>query len=215
MKNNQKILITGADGFIGSHLTEYLVRCGYKVKAMCMYNSFNSWGWLDSIDKKIIQDIDIVLGDVRDPKSVDNATKGIDTVLHLASLIAIPHSYHSPHSYLSTNISGTLNIMESCLNNNVSAIIHTSTSEVYGDTHKMPISETNMQYAKSPYAATKIASGSSLLRPNHSSINCTELNIAIGFTWPLPARFGVEPCSCSKSMCLSPIFALAAIPIPP
>tara|TARA_B100002051_G_C16680315_1_gene609408 strand:+ start:364 stop:1371 length:1008 start_codon:yes stop_codon:yes gene_type:complete len=156
MKNNQKILITGADGFIGSHLTEYLVRCGYKVKAMCMYNSFNSWGWLDSIDKKIIQDIDIVLGDVRDPKSVDNATKGIDTVLHLASLIAIPHSYHSPHSYLSTNISGTLNIMESCLNNNVSAIIHTSTSEVYGDTHKMPISETNMQYAKSPYAATKI-----------------------------------------------------------
>ena len=156
MKNNQKILITGADGFIGSHLTEYLVRCGYKVKAMCMYNSFNSWGWLDSIDKKIIQDIDIVLGDVRDPKSVDNATKGIDTVLHLASLIAIPHSYHSPHSYLSTNISGTLNIMESCLNNNVSTIIHTSTSEVYGDTHKMPISETNMQYAKSPYAATKI-----------------------------------------------------------
>ena len=156
MKKNKKVLITGADGFIGSHLAEYLVKKGYKVRAMCIYNSFNSWGWLDDIDKSINNEIEIVLGDIRDSKSVSDAVKGMNAVVHLASLIAIPHSYHSPYSYLNTNITGTLNIMEACMNNNIDSIIHTSTSEVYGDTLKMPISENNIQYAKSPYAATKI-----------------------------------------------------------
>ena len=156
MKKNKRVLITGADGFIGSHLTEYLVKQGYTVRAMCIYNSFNSWGWLDNIDKSIKNNIDIVLGDVRDSKSVSDAVRGMDVVLHLASLIAIPHSYHSPYSYLTTNVTGTLNVMEACLNNDIDTVIHTSTSEVYGDTLKMPISESHLQYAKSPYAATKI-----------------------------------------------------------
>tara|TARA_B100000401_G_C52802162_1_gene719128 strand:+ start:840 stop:1847 length:1008 start_codon:yes stop_codon:yes gene_type:complete len=156
MTNNKNILITGADGFIGSHLTEHLVKKNYNVKAMCIYNSFNSWGWLDHIDKKALKNVKIILGDVRDPKSVNNAMKNVDIVLHLASLIAIPHSYHSPYSYLNTNILGTLNIMEASLKNKIEKVIHTSTSEVYGDTLKMPISENNLPFAKSPYAATKI-----------------------------------------------------------
>ena len=114
------ILITGADGFIGSHLTEFLVKKNYKVKVMCIYNSFNTWGWLDSIQKDLLKDVEVILGDVRDPKSVNDSMKGVDVVIHLASLIAIPHSYHSPYSYLNTNILGTLNIMESCLKNNIS-----------------------------------------------------------------------------------------------
>ena len=155
MKNNN-ILITGAEGFIGSHLTEHLVQRNYNVKALCLYNSFNSWGWLDHIDHSITKDIEIVLGDIRDPKIIDDSIKNIDVVIHLASLIAIPHSYHSPYSYLETNVLGTLNIMESCLKHNISSIIHTSTSEVYGDATRMPISEKTLPYAKSPYAATKI-----------------------------------------------------------
>ena len=127
MKNNN-ILITGAEGFIGSHLTEHLVQRNYNVKALCLYNSFNSWGWLDHIDHSITKDIEIVLGDIRDPKIIDDSIKNIDVVIHLASLIAIPHSYHSPYSYLETNVLGTLNIMESCLKHNISSIIHTSTS---------------------------------------------------------------------------------------
>ncbi len=164
------ILITGADGFIGSHLTEFLVKKNYKVKVMCVYNSFNTWGWLDSIEKDLLKDVEVILGDVRDPKSVNDSMKGVDVVIHLASLIAIPHSYHSPYSYLNTNILGTLNIMESCLKNNISKIIHTSTSEVYGDTIKMPISENILPYAKSPYAATKIGADQ-IAQSYYSSFN--------------------------------------------
>ena len=156
MKKYKNILITGADGFIGSHLTEYLVKKNYNVKAMCLYNSFNSWGWLDHINRSVLKNVEIILGDVRDPKSVYDSLNGVDVVLHLASLIAIPHSYQSPYSYLNTNILGTLNIMEACLKHDIKKIIHTSTSEVYGDSLKMPISETHLPYAKSPYAATKI-----------------------------------------------------------
>ena len=154
---NKNILVTGADGFIGSHLIENLISHGCNVKAMCIYNSFNSWGWLDTIDKNLIKNINIELGDIRDIKSVNNACKNIDYVFHLASLIAIPHSYDSPYSYLETNALGTMNIMEACLNNNVERVIHTSTSEVYGSIDKIPIKESNLTYAKSPYSATKIA----------------------------------------------------------
>lgn len=164
------VLITGADGFIGSHLTEFLVKKNYKVKVMCVYNSFNTWGWLDSIEKDLLEDVEVILGDVRDPKSVNDSMKGIDVVIHLASLIAIPHSYHSPYSYLNTNTLGTLNIMEACLKNNISKIIHTSTSEVYGDTIKMPISENTLPYAKSPYAATKIGADQ-IAQSYYSSFN--------------------------------------------
>jgi len=124
---------------------------------MCLYNSFNSWGWLDSINKKLLDKADVVLGDVRDIKSVKKACKNIDYVFHLASLIAIPHSYNSPYSYLHTNAEGTMNILEACTDTNVTKIIHTSTSEVYGDIKKMPISESDKIFAKSPYSATKIA----------------------------------------------------------
>ena len=155
--SNKKILITGADGFIGSHLVEKLVSLNYDVRALCLYNSFNSWGWIDHIDSNTKKNIEIILGDIRDPKSVDAACKDIDIVLHLASLIAIPHSYNSPYSYLETNAKGTMNIMESCITNKIEKIIHTSTSEVYGNLEKIPISEKTPIYAKSPYAATKIA----------------------------------------------------------
>tara|TARA_Y100001970_G_C14259629_1_gene878804 strand:+ start:9238 stop:10239 length:1002 start_codon:yes stop_codon:yes gene_type:complete len=164
------VLITGADGFIGSHLTEFLVKKNYKVKVMCVYNSFNTWGWLDSIEKDLLEDVEVILGDVRDPKSVNDSMKGVDVVIHLASLIAIPHSYHSPYSYLNTNTLGTLNIMEACLKNNISKIIHTSTSEVYGDTIKIPISENTLPYAKSPYAATKIGADQ-IAQSYYSSFN--------------------------------------------
>ncbi len=154
---NKKILVTGADGFIGSHLVEYLTTLGCNVRAMCIYNSFNSWGWLDTVDNKVKKNIEVCLGDIRDIKSVNNACKKIDHIFHLASLIAIPHSYNSPYSYLQTNALGTMNVMESGLANNVERIIHTSTSEVYGNLKKMPIKEDAITYAKSPYSATKIA----------------------------------------------------------
>ena len=154
---NKNILVTGADGFIGSHLVENLVSQGCNVRAMCIYNSFNSWGWLDTLDQNIINNIDITLGDIRDTKSVNNVCKKIDYVFHLASLIAIPHSYDSPYSYLETNALGTMNIMEASINNDVERVIHTSTSEVYGHLSTVPIKESNLTYAKSPYSATKIA----------------------------------------------------------
>ena len=154
---NKKILITGADGFIGSHLVENLVARGCSVRAMVMYNSFNTWGWLDSLDNSILKNIEIHAGDMRDRKSVDLACKNIDYVFHLASLIAIPHSYNSPYAYLETNALGALNILESSLNNNIEKLIHTSTSEVYGEYDAVPISEKNKNIARSPYAATKIA----------------------------------------------------------
>ena len=151
------VVITGADGFIGSHLTESLVKLGCNVTAFTMYNSLNSWGWLDTIDKKIIDNTKVISGDIRDQRSVNNLCHKADYIFHLASLIAIPYSYESPFSYLQTNALGTLNILEYCREKGIKQLIHTSTSEVYGDIDTMPISEKNSVIAKSPYAATKIA----------------------------------------------------------
>jgi len=154
---NKKVLVTGADGFIGSHLVKALLKEGSDIRAMAMYNSFNSWGWLDHLDTKTLKDIEVYPGDMRDRKSVENACKGIDIVFHLASLIAIPQSYYSPYAYLETNATGALNLLESCLSSKVEKIIHTSTSEVYGEYDSVPISESNKNIARSPYSATKIA----------------------------------------------------------
>ena len=161
MKNinfkGKNILITGADGFIGSHLVEKLSQYNCNITAMAMYNSFNTWGWLDTIDQNIKKNINIISGDIRDYKFVKNAIQKSDIVFHLASLIAIPYSYHSPNSYLQTNIQGTLNVLEASLDSNIEKIIHTSTSEVYGDTKIIPINEQTPIISKSPYSATKIA----------------------------------------------------------
>jgi len=154
---NKRVLVTGADGFIGSHLVEKLVQEGCNVRAMAMYNSFNNWGWLDYLDDKVLKNIEVYPGDMRDLKSVKNACKNIDIVFHLASLIAIPQSYYTPYAYLETNATGALNLLESCLDSRVEKIIHTSTSEVYGEYDFVPISESNKNIARSPYAATKIA----------------------------------------------------------
>jgi len=153
---NKKILITGADGFIGSHLTETLVKMGCNVKAFVFYNSFNSWGWIDTFEKNVKESLDIFTGDIRDPNGVRNAVKGCDIVFHLAALIAIPFSYHSPDSYVDTNIKGTLNILNACRDFSVSKLIHTSTSEVYGTAKYVPIDENHPLLGQSPYSATKI-----------------------------------------------------------
>ena len=152
-----KILITGSDGFIGSHLTEALVRAGHSVRAFVMYNSFNSWGWLDQSPKDIRDNLDVFAGDIRDPHGVKTAMKGCDTVLHLAALIAIPYSYHSPDTYIDTNIKGTLNVLQAARELGVKRVVHTSTSEVYGSARFVPITEEHPLQGQSPYSATKIA----------------------------------------------------------
>jgi NAD dependent epimerase/dehydratase len=152
----KKILVTGADGFIGSHLTEALVDQGYEVKAFVYYNSFNSWGWLDTLPKEKLKKIEIFAGDIRDPNGVRTAMKGVDTVFHLAALIAIPFSYHSPDNYVDTNIKGTLNILQAARDFGLEKILVTSTSEVYGTALYVPIDEKHPKQGQSPYSATKI-----------------------------------------------------------
>jgi NAD dependent epimerase/dehydratase len=156
-KNKQSILITGADGFIGSHLTEALVRQGHKVRAFVLYNSFNSWGWLDQCADDVKGKFEVFSGDIRDPHGVKEAMKGCDVVLHLAALIAIPYSYHSPDTYVDTNIKGTLNVLQAAREIGVSKVVHTSTSEVYGTARFVPITEQHPLQGQSPYSATKIA----------------------------------------------------------
>lgn len=152
----KKILVTGADGFIGSHLTEALLDRGYEVKAFVYYNSFNSWGWLDSLPPERLNQIEIFSGDIRDPNGVRTAMEGVDTVFHLAALIAIPFSYHSPDSYVDTNIKGTLNVLQAARTLNLGRVIITSTSEVYGTAQYVPIDESHPFQGQSPYSATKI-----------------------------------------------------------
>jgi NAD dependent epimerase/dehydratase len=155
MSNKQEsVLVTGADGFIGSHLTELLVKHGYRVKALSQYNSFNYWGWLEDIE--CINEIEVLNGDVRDPHYCKNITKDVDIVFHLAALIAIPYSYVAPDSYVDTNIKGTLNICQAALENGVNRVIHTSTSEVYGTAQYVPIDEKHPLQPQSPYSASKI-----------------------------------------------------------
>tara|TARA_Y100000589_G_scaffold291588_1_gene295182 strand:+ start:8065 stop:9063 length:999 start_codon:yes stop_codon:yes gene_type:complete len=152
----KKVLITGADGFIGSHLTETLVKQGYDVKAFIYYNSFGSKGWLDHTDNEIKKEINFFAGDIRDPNGVRQAVKNVDYILHLASLIGIPFSYHSPDSYIDTNVKGTLNILQAAKDFNIAQIIHTSTSEVYGTAKEVPIKENHPLAGQSPYSASKI-----------------------------------------------------------
>jgi len=151
------ILITGADGFIGSHLTERLVELGHSVRAMVQYNSFNSWGWLDQSPKPIRDSLDVFAGDIRDPHGVKTAMTGCDRVLHLAALIAIPYSYHSPDTYVDTNLKGTLNVLQAARELGTARVVHTSTSEVYGTARYVPIDEEHPLQGQSPYSATKIA----------------------------------------------------------
>lgn len=153
---NKKILVTGADGFIGSHLVEELVKRGYDVRAFVLYNSFNSWGWLDHASLDILKSLDVFSGDIRDPYGVKKAMEGCDIVIHLAALIAIPYSYHSPDTYVDTNIKGTLNIVQAARELKLEKVIHTSTSEVYGTAKFVPITENHPLQGQSPYSASKI-----------------------------------------------------------
>lgn len=151
-----RVLITGADGFIGSHLTEALVRAGHDVRAFVYYNSFNSWGWLDHCAPEVKGKFEVFAGDIRDPHGVRAALQRRDAVCHLAALIAIPYSYHSPDAYVDTNVRGTLNVVQAARTLNVSKVIHTSTSEVYGTAKFVPITEDHPLQGQSPYSATKI-----------------------------------------------------------
>ena len=154
--SGKKILVTGADGFIGSHLVEALLARGHDVRAFVYYNSFNSWGWLDSLPAAQLKQLDVFAGDIRDPNGVQTAMQGCDVVFHLAALIAIPFSYHSPDSYVDTNIKGTLNILQAARRCQVSRVLVTSTSEVYGTAQYVPIDENHPYQGQSPYSATKI-----------------------------------------------------------
>jgi NAD dependent epimerase/dehydratase len=156
MKIKSKVLVTGADGFIGSHLVEHLVQAGYTVKAFVNYNSFNSWGWLDTLPKEKLAQIEVIAGDIRDPNGVRVAMQGCEIVFHLAALIAIPFSYHSPDSYIDTNIKGTLNVVQAARDLKVERILVTSTSEVYGTAKYIPIDENHPRQPQSPYSASKI-----------------------------------------------------------
>ena len=152
----QKILVTGAEGFIGSHLTEALVRAGYDVRAFVLYNSFNSWGWLEHCGADVKGKFEVFAGDIRDPNGVRTAMTGCNAVLHLAALIAIPYSYHSPDTYVDTNIKGTLNVLQAARDLSVTKVVHTSTSEVYGTARFVPITEDHPLQGQSPYSASKI-----------------------------------------------------------
>lgn len=151
-----KVLVTGADGFIGSHLVEELVKKGYSVRAFVYYNSFNTWGWLDSLDKNIMSSVEIFQGDIRDPHGVEEAMRDVEAVFHLAALIAIPFSYHSPDTYVDTNIKGTLNVLQASRKLSTKRVLITSTSEVYGTAQYVPIDEKHPFQGQSPYSATKI-----------------------------------------------------------
>lgn len=151
-----KVLVTGADGFIGSHLVEELVKKGYQVRAFVYYNSFNTWGWLDTLSDEIMKNVEIFQGDIRDSNGVEEATKGIDAIFHLAALIAIPFSYHSPDTYVDTNIKGTLNVLQASRKLETKRVLVTSTSEVYGTAQYVPIDEKHPFQGQSPYSATKI-----------------------------------------------------------
>lgn len=169
----KQVLVTGADGFIGSHLTEQLVKSGAKVRALALYNSFNSWGWLDQ--SPYLDEIEVVSGDVRDPFLCKKITRDCHTVFHLAALIAIPYSYVAPNSYVETNVNGTLNMAQACLDNNVTRFMHTSTSEIYGTAQYVPIDEKHPSQPQSPYSASKIGADAMAM----SYFNAFEMPVSI------------------------------------
>jgi len=171
--HGKKVIVTGADGFIGSHLTELLVDLGAHVKALSYYNSFNNWGWLEELD--CLNEIEVVAGDIRDPHFCNNITRGIDIIFHLAALIGIPYSYIAPDNYVETNIKGTLNICQAALSNKCERVIHTSTSEVYGTAMYVPIDEKHPIQPQSPYSASKIGADSMAM----SFFNAFDLPITI------------------------------------
>ncbi|MDC3379784.1 NAD-dependent 4,6-dehydratase LegB [Gammaproteobacteria bacterium] len=174
MKNSEQlVLVTGADGFIGSHLVEMLYSEGFKVRALAQYNSFNNWGWLEDVGCK--EEIEILTGDIRDPFFCNKICEGVNIIFHLAALIAIPYSYIAPQSYVETNITGTLNICKAALDQRVSRVIHTSTSEVYGSAQYVPIDEAHPLQAQSPYSASKIGSDAMAM----SFFNSFELPLTI------------------------------------
>ena len=162
------VAVTGAEGFIGSHLVETLVADGHRVRAMVQYNSFSSFGWLETLDREVLDSVEIVLGDVRDPGSVNGLVKGTEAVYHLAALIAIPYSYLAPHSYIETNVTGTLNVLEAVRHLDIPRLVHTSTSETYGTAQTVPITEDHPINTQSPYAASK-AGGDRLADSYHAS----------------------------------------------
>jgi dTDP-glucose 4,6-dehydratase len=166
-----KTLVTGSDGFIGSHLTQELVRQGRKVKAFVYYNSFNTWGWLDTLPRDVLSEIEIFQGDIRDPNGVRKAMADADEVFHLAALIAIPFSYHSPDTYVDTNIKGTLNVLQAARDLGTKRVLVTSTSEVYGTAQYVPIDEKHPYQGQSPYSATKSARTGSR-SPSTAALSC-------------------------------------------
>ena len=189
----KKVLVTGADGFIGSHLTESLLEKGYDVKAFVYYNSFNNWGWLDTLPKEKLDQIEIFAGDVRDPNGVRTAMKGVDQVFHLAALIAIPFSYHSPDSYVDTNIKGTLNVLQAARDLGTEKIMVTSTSEVYGTAQYVPIDEKHPFQGQSPYSATKI--GADRLAESFYR----SFNLPVAIVRPFNTYSRKTVCACSDS----------------
>ncbi|GAA3076277.1 hypothetical protein GCM10020000_72060 [Streptomyces olivoverticillatus] len=162
------VAVTGAEGFIGSHLVEALVADGHRVRALVQYNSFSSFGWLETLPEDVLSEVEIVLGDVRDPGSVGGLVTGAETVYHLAALIAIPYSYRAPHSYVETNVTGTLNVLEAVRHLGIPRLVHTSTSETYGTAQTVPITEDHPINTQSPYAASK-AGGDRLADSYHAS----------------------------------------------
>jgi NAD dependent epimerase/dehydratase len=166
--NGKRILVTGADGFIGSHLTEHLVRLGFRVRAFVLYNSFNSWGWLDESSEEIKAELDVFAGDIRDPNGVRRAMEDCDVVLNLAALIAIPYSYHSPDTYVDTNVKGALNVVQAARDLGVERVVQTSTSEVYGTARFVPITEEHPLQPQSPYSASKIGADQIALSFHHA-----------------------------------------------
>ncbi|MGW3626743.1 SDR family NAD(P)-dependent oxidoreductase [Streptomyces sp. NPDC000880] len=168
MTSNALVAVTGAEGFIGSHLTETLVAAGYRVRAMAQYNSFSSYGWLETLSPDTLEQVEIVLGDVRDAGSVHQLAEGAEAVYHLAALIAIPYSYRAPHSYVDTNVTGTLNVLEAVRKLGIPRLVHTSTSETYGTAQTVPITEDHPINTQSPYAASK-AGGDRLADSYHAS----------------------------------------------
>ncbi|MFC9844736.1 SDR family NAD(P)-dependent oxidoreductase [Streptomyces sp. NPDC060223] len=168
MTESGPVAVTGAEGFIGSHLVEALVAAGHRVRAMAQYNSFSSYGWLETLPQDVMDSVEVVLGDVRDPGSVDRLLTGTEAVYHLAALIAIPYSYQAPHSYVDTNVTGTLNILETVRRLDIPRLVHTSTSETYGTAQTVPITEDHPINTQSPYAASK-AGGDRLADSYHAS----------------------------------------------